>query len=230
MSVVQDLVAEDSVAAVSAPLEKRKRIEKFRRTFRMWVTFPFLIVLLLMVMGFSVAYIPSESMEPNLVPGDNVVTMRAWAAYSLGRAPARGDIVVFRLTPEQAENAALLRGEFEEEGEGKSQPEHLIKRVVGLPGETIEVKGSDVYINGKKLQEDYPVEPLLPDVFDPFPFAEAEPFQIPEGMYFVLGDNRRNSEDSRFYGPIKQDIIVGKYIAKLYHGKSDSKPVHAGEP
>lgn len=199
--------------------EKKLRLLQSRRKFRMWVTFPFLIFLLFMLAGFTFNYIPSESMLPNLKPGDNIVTMRSWVAYPFGRSPARGDVVVFKLSAEQRKLAeAIQSGEWtNEEGDKMEKPEILIKRVVGLPGETIQMKGSEVYINGQKLQENYSVEPLEPGSYDPLPFADVDPLTIPPGHYFLLGDNRTNSEDSRFWGALRREDVLGKFVRILYH-------------
>src|SRR5690606_30854948 len=145
--------------------------------------------------GFTFNYIPSESMLPNLKPGDNIVTMRSWGAYPFGRSPARGEVVVFKLPAAQVEMAAQERGNewISESGDKKAKREILIKRIVGLPAETIQMQSGEVYINGQKLQEDYGVEPLEPESYDPYTFADTDPLKIPEGHYFLHGDNRNNS-------------------------------------
>lgn len=197
---------------------KEVKVARFRKRFRMWVTLPFLLFLLLILTGFSFHFIPSESMEPNLMPGDNILTMRSWLAYSLGRSPARGNVVVFSLPPEQAKRAEFALGTGGDAAEGKSKkPDILIKRIVGLPGETVQIRGNDVYINGQKLQEDYSIEPLAEFDLDPLPFADTEPLAIPQGEYFLLGDNRRSSEDSRYWGTLKRSDIQSKFVRILYH-------------
>ena len=125
--------------------------------------------------------IPSESMKPTLLIGD-----RLWAK----KIPAyqRGDIVVFR--PPDAPEV------------------DYIKRVVGLPGERILVRGTTVSINGNKLQEPWAV----------WSYGGAKdfgPFRIPEGKLFLMGDNRDNSRDSRYFGPVPLGNVFGRAY-KLY--------------
>jgi signal peptidase I len=85
------------------------------------------------------------------------------------------------------------------------EKEYIIKRVIGLPGETIEYKDNELYVNGNKVVEKYDRE-------------QTEDFtvKVPEGSYFVLGDNRINSLDSRYFGPFKRNKILGKTSLTLY--------------
>ncbi len=141
----------------------------------------FLIILLVafaLVFGFvrpfvvEAFYIPSESMVPTLEVGDRVFVNKFVYRFS---QPERGDIVVFR----------SLEGGQEE----------LIKRVVGIPGDTVEVRDGVLFVNGERWQEPY--------VSDRFPDSSFYgPTEIPEGRVFVMGDNRPNSRDSRFFGPV----------------------------
>lgn len=77
---------------------------------------------------------------------------------------------------------------------------NFVKRVVGIPGDTVEIKGGYLYVNGEKYEEDYLT--YRPDY-------TLSPYTVPEDMYFVLGDNRSNSNDSHLVGPISRDMIVG---------------------
>ncbi len=120
--------------------------------------------------------VPSGSMEPTLMPGDKVIAFRIDGIK-------RRDIVVF-FNP-------LKKGEI------------LVKRVIGLPGETIEIMNGKVFINGKPLTEPYIKEP---------PSYYLRPIKIPPKSYFVLGDNRNNSEDSSVYGPVPRSLITGKDV------------------
>jgi signal peptidase I len=106
----------------------------------------------------------------------------------------RGDVVVFERPPGTSTG---------EDGEIKD----LIKRVVAIGGDTIEGRQGDVYVNGEVIDEDY-LEPGTPT--DNLPLMT-----IPEGHVFVMGDNRTNSEDSRIFGPIDEDVIVGRAFIRV---------------
>jgi signal peptidase I len=122
----------------------------------------------------------SAAMEPTLAIGDRVAADTRFSSFQTG------DVVVF--TPPSAQRGPAISFE--------------IKRVIGLPGETIALSGDTVFINGRPLSEPYlpPGQPLGP------PIATQT---IPAGRYFVLGDNRTNSQDSRFFGPIPATSVVG---------------------
>ena len=115
-------------------------------------------------------------------------------AYTLFGDVERGDVIVFK--------SDLL------DGEGNSK--HLIKRIIGIPGDTIEIKNGLVYRNGEKLEEDY--------VNEKRQSGEMEPIIVEEGKLFVLGDNRRVSQDSRSeeIGQIDQETIVGKVVLRIF--------------
>ena len=119
-----------------------------------------------------------QSMEPNLHTSQRVVVEKV--TYRFIHGPRRGDIVVLDLP---------------------SQEEMLIKRVVGLPGETIEVKSGQVYIDGDLLEESWPIHPGG---------GSYGPRVIPPLHVFVLGDNRGASNDSRSFGPVPIECIVGR--------------------
>lgn len=134
-------------------------------------------------------YIPSPSMERTLLVDDRVLVNKL--AYRVGDVH-RGDVVVFKRPPKETDTTI----------------NDLIKRVVGLPGETIESRHGVVYINSEALSEDY-LQPGMPT--DNLP-----PTKIPEGTYFVMGDNRTNSFDSRKFDPIKEDLLVGRAEARIW--------------
>ena len=147
-------------------------------------------------------YIPSGSMLPTLQVGDRIIVDKL--SYDLHDIH-RGDIVVFARPPLEDQEYA-----------------DLVKRVIGLPGETISSKDGKIYINGKELKE--PWLPPGPDSYtgplagaDPHPqFDLPGPVHIPKGEYFVMGDNRTDSEDSRFFGPIPKSLIVGRAVAVIW--------------
>lgn len=169
----------------------------------------FMIVRPFFVQAF---YIPSESMEPTLC-GHEQGTSHSGVVYSdtchdhlfvnklayrLGE-PQRGDIIVFR-------------------AEKKADPAHLrenvlIKRLVGLPGDTVQIKRDEqgvlrLFVNGKPQEEPYIAEPMRerPDA----PYATQEPLTLGRDQLFVLGDNRNNSNDSRYWGTVPRDRVIGK--------------------
>jgi len=118
-----------------------------------------------------------QSMEPNLSPHQRLIVEKF--SYRL-RAPDRNDIVVVDLP---------------------QIDDMLVKRVVGLPGETIEVRRGFVYVNGELLAEPFPHD---------VDHATMAPMRLDQHQYFVLGDNRDNSNDSRIFGPVSDERIVGR--------------------
>ncbi len=178
-----------------------------RRVYR-WVV-EWAVILMIVLIGTVVLrayvvqsfYIPSASMVPTLEVGDRIIVDKL--SYHL-HAIHRGDIVVFTRPPLEPQNYA-----------------DLVKRVIGLPGETISSQGGRVYIDGHLLAE--PWLPPGPQSYtgalfnDPHPqFNLPGPVTIPPGHYFVMGDNRTDSEDSRWFGPIPASSIVGRAVAVVW--------------
>lgn len=198
-------------------LDRRRRGASGRWRGRALLEIPVLIatavVLTLVVKAFvaQAFSIPSESMAPQLVEHDRVVVSRT--AYRL-HDPRRGDIVVFPSPAVAAVEEGLLErlGNDVLEAVALRRPgdRELIKRVIGLPGETIEAKGGRVHIGGVPL-----VEPYLPEGVITGDFG---PVTIPGGRVFVMGDNRPSSHDSRYadIGTIDVETIVGRAIARVW--------------
>ena len=141
---------------------------------------------------FETFYIPSGSMEPTLMIGDRILVDKL--SFQLGGHISTGDIVVFRRPPHESVIPHSIK--------------YLVKRVIGLPGETISSHGGQVYINGRLLHE-----PFLPKGTITTGITTQK---IPPGHYFVMGDNREDSEDSGFFGPISSSLIVGKVVARIW--------------
>lgn len=193
-----------------------------------------LCILFSLVASFNTSFIPSKSMEPTLAPGDHILTMRAWLAYPFGRTPARGDTILFRLPENKLEDDADTAQDTSTAEASTPGPAQraldalkrlrsniLIKRVVALPGETIWIHNNAVYVNGHKLIENYDTIPVKYPWGVYYNYAVEEPYKVPADCVFVLGDNRNNSEDSRFWGPVKRKWLVGKCMGVIYHeGKS----------
>ncbi len=156
------------------------------------------IALLIKVFLFQAFYIPSDSMVPTLKNHDRVIVNKL--SYRL-HPVHRGDIIVFK-TPKGPDGKPIDPGVND-----------LVKRVIGLPGETIEGRGGHIYINGRVL-----AEPYLPS--GEAPGTGFAPIKIPPDAYWVMGDNRSNSRDSRFFPEAfpfvpKRDII-GRVFLRIW--------------
>ena len=162
------------------------------------------------------ARVPTGAMSNTIIPGDHIFI------YKLLGQPDRGDVVTFQRS---------------------AGSETLISRIIGLPGETIQVQGKLVYINGRILDEQRVVAKEIGRGYDPLTevssegrgpyrvfytrhapdsdgeFGVATPFQIPDNSYFLLGDNRDNSEDSRYHGAVPRELIWGKASVIYYSVK-----------
>lgn len=155
---------------------------------------------------FQAFYIPSGSMLETLQINDRVMVNKL--SYRFGDVH-RGDVVVFdrRNRPEEGVPEALLRNLLESVGLRTPEAD-LIKRVIGLPGETIEIHDNTVHIDGVPLDEPYLRRGTrMPD----FPAQE-----VPDGTYFVMGDNRNSSRDSRVDGPVADEHIVGRAFVLVW--------------
>lgn len=148
-------------------------------------------------------YIPSSSMEPTLQINDRLIIEKI--SYHF-QEPKRGDVVVFNPTK------ALQEKDFRDA---------FIKRVIGLPGETIQVKTRKVYVNGQAIKEKY--------IFED-PNYDYGPVTVPEGEYLVLGDNRNNSYDSHYWGYVPKEKIIGKAFVRFWPfnrlGALDERPIY----
>jgi signal peptidase I len=164
------------------------------------------VALLVRVFAVQAFYIPSESMEPTLEVNDRVLVNRL--SYKLHDVN-RGDVVVFEKPASLATPA------------GPNEIKDLIKRVVALPGESVVFQDGDVYVDGTLLPE-----PYLPagTTTNPGPGGVTwdhrctadDPCVVPDGTVWVMGDNRSNSEDSRWIGPVDQDLIVGRAFVTVW--------------
>jgi len=134
-------------------------------------------------------YIPSRSMEPTLRIGDRVLVNKlAYKAHDV----RRGDIVVFERPKNEPPDAI----------------KDLIKRVIALPGETISTENGQVMIDGRPLDEPYLPAGTVTD--------NLTKETVPAGEVFVMGDNRGDSRDSRFFGPIEESTIVGRAFVRIW--------------
>ena len=165
--------------------------------------------------------IPTGSMEHNLLVGDYLLVNKFIFAPSLSgaervllpqEAVSRGDIIVFKF-PRDPER-------------------DFIKRVIGLPGETIEVREGEVHIDGEPLDEPWLRQPGTASAAGAAVIPRRDnhgPVAIPDGHYFMMGDNRGNSEDSRVWGLLPQDHIKGRAVI-LYWSYDSGSPVVLPQP
>lgn len=151
--------------------------------------------------------IPSESMEPTLDVGQRVLVNRIFTR--LGDDPDRGDVVVFH-PPAGADNNQCGAPQKKGQACGLPTPDegdtNFIKRVVGLPGDTLAIKNGIPIVNGKPYEGDFDIRPCHGLGDCDFP----KPITIPPDHYFMMGDNRGASDDSRFWGPVPRDWIIGQ--------------------
>lgn len=144
--------------------------------------------------------IPSTSMADTLVPGQRILVDRLVYRFA---AVHRGDIIVFRAP----------------------QPPHetMIKRVVGLPGDLLSIRDGRLFVNGSRAPDAFvdkvagSTEPTMPPdpntILNPGePWSLYRPYRVPAGHYFVMGDNRTDSSDRRFWGPVPRAAIIGQAV------------------
>ena len=187
----------DGVEATGVRRRRRKR--SATRNAIEWVLVlmgALLVALVVKTWLFQAFYIPSGSMEPTLHVSDRVLVNKV--SYDIGDVE-RGDIVVFERP----------------DSWGSGDIDDLIKRVIGLPGETVAVRQGEVYIDGERLEEPW----IEDDVVTPAFFEESgcvPSCRIGDDEVFVLGDNRGNSDASNHFGPLPFDTIVGRAFIRVW--------------
>ena len=167
------------------------------------VVLVFLVIRPFLVQTF---FIPSGSMLPTLELKDRILVDKL--SYRFGH-PETGDIIVFKAPPKAS-----------------PQEPDFIKRLVGLPGDVLEVRDGSLYRNGKRLNEPYLDEPEIwyqdkekqagmPIIVN----GGMLPFRVPKGMFFVMGDNRNNSHDSHAWGALDRNRVIGKAMLRFWPPK-----------
>ena len=195
----------DPAGAEPAEAEPRRR-RRWRRApaeTAIMILVAVLLVGLVRAFAFQIFWIPSSSMVPTLGVYDRIVVQKAFFTW---RDVREGDIVVFSHPP-------LDHCGGPQEGD-------LVKRVIALPGQTIYSSGNSIYVNGRLLAEPYlphddPLGPPVPDA------SSQHPYRVPPGEFYMLGDNRADSCDSRYWGPVMGSSIVGKVVLVWWH---DDRP------
>src|SRR5437899_175583 len=148
-----------------------------------------LVALIVKTFLIQAFYIPSLSMYSTLDKGDRVLVNKvSYHVHDIHR----GDIVVFKRPPKETDQAI----------------KDLIKRVIGLPGETLQARGGSMYVNGQPLKETYLDRGTVT--------ADFGPITVPKGDIFVMGDNRGNSQDSRYFDAIPESLVVGRAFVRVW--------------
>ncbi len=166
-------------------------------TWRSWVenlqVVAIALVLALLIRTFVAEprFIPSDSMVPTLLVGDRLIIEKVSYRF---HPPQAGDIVVFDPPPQLQER-------------GYARDQAFIKRIIGLPGQIIEVRDRQVWVDQHPLQEPYVAE--APDY-------QMPPVKVPPGSYFVMGDNRNNSNDSHVWGFLPSDNLIGRACFRFF--------------
>ncbi len=177
--------------------EAKKEAFNWKKEILEWV----MMILLAAVIAFCIdtfiianSRVPSGSMETTIMTGDRIIGYRL--AYKFGEDPERGDIVIF-------DHATGPGGE----------KTRLVKRIIGLPGETVDIRDNHIYIDDSETPLE---EPYLPEAMD----SEDYHFEVPAGSYLMLGDNRNNSADARYWPDpyVPENKILAKVLFRYYPG------------
>jgi len=174
----------------------------------MTILFALSIIFVINTEIFAMVQVEQQSMESTLFPGERLLVNRlGWQTAG----PHRGEIVIF--LPEREvgtfwEGVSLFIDDYKSIFDRSAAPRRYVKRVIGLPGDEIDIRDGMVYINGAELEEDY-VKGLTYSADCNFPTI------VPEGHLFVLGDNREVSRDSRAFGTIKQESVIGEAFFRM---------------
>ena len=185
----------DADPARTAP-QRRRRWKRALAEMAITILVAVLLAGLVRTFAFQPFWIPSSSMAPTLGVYDRVLVQKAFFTW---RDVHEGQIVVF--SHPRLDHCGPQEGD-------------LVKRVIALPGQTIYSSGNSIYVNGRLL-----AEPYLPhsDPLGPPIASSRHPYRVPPGEFYMLGDNRSDSCDSRYWGPIKGSSIIGKVVLVWWH-------------
>lgn len=184
--------------AGSPPRRRKRRYRALTET-AIAIVVALLLALGLRAFVFETFFVPSSSMVPTLDVYDRILVLKAFFNW---HDVHTGEIVVFSHPP--LDHCA------------GPQNGDLVKRVIALPGQTIYSSGNNIYVDGRLLPEPFlphqdPLGPPIPDA------SRLHPFHVPAGEFYMMGDNRAISCDSRYWGPIKGSSMVGQVVLLWWH-------------
>ena len=184
----KDIAIDNNENKSDKVVEKKSNFMKELRSYIIIIVAAVLVAIFVNNFILSNTRVPTGSMENTIMCGNRLFGNRL--AYRFEK-PKRGDVIIFK---------------FPDDETGKT---NYIKRVIGLPGETVNIVDGTVYVDGKQIKEDYLKEE---------PQGSFGPFEVPENSYFVMGDNRNNSNDARFWENtyVPEDKIVAKAVLKYW--------------
>lgn len=184
----KDIAIDNNENKSDKVVEKKSNFMKELRSYIIIIVAAVLVAIFVNNFILSNTRVPTGSMENTIMCGNRLFGNRL--AYRFEK-PKRGDVIIFK---------------FPDDETGKT---NYIKRVIGLPGETVNIVDGTVYVDGKQIKEDYLKEE---------PQGSFGPFEVPENSYFVMGDNRNNSNDARFWENtyVTEDKIIAKAVIKYW--------------
>ena len=190
----------------------------------MYIAIAFVIASLLNIFVFQITNVNGNSMEPTLSNNDMYIISKL--GNLTNTCPDYEDIIVVDSRPKvrtlKDDFTEIIRYNIITQFISPSSQDHIywVKRVIGLPGDTIELKDGKVYRNGKKISEPY-LDPYDTPNYETggLQYTSESKITIPEGHIFVMGDNRNNSSDSRVIGPVPIENVIGKLKFKIKSGK-----------
>jgi signal peptidase I len=198
---------------VDAPAQSVRRRKSLVREYGEAIVIAILLALVIRTLVVQAFTIPSGSMMDTLLVGDYILVNKFLYGPEVPftelrlpglRGPHRGDIIVFKYPQDEKRD--------------------FIKRIIGTPGDAVQVRGDDVYVNGQRLIEPYTkhTSPAghLGQTYCGYAYG-CEPTKVPADSYFVMGDNRDNSQDSRYWGFVRGDKIKGKAFLTYWSWDSD---------
>jgi signal peptidase I len=209
-SVGLDVKRDDGAASTRTRVRRKSLIREYGEAIGIAVLLA-LVIRTLVVQAFT---IPSGSMMDTLLVGDYILVNKFLYGPEVPftdarvpglRNPARGDIIVFMYPQDEKRD--------------------FIKRIIGTPGDTVQVRGPQVFVNGRPLPEPYVKRadgplPSTGQTYCGYAYG-CEPTVVPSSSYFVMGDNRDNSQDSRYWGFVRRDKIKGKAFLIYWSWDSD---------